>query len=80
MIVGAYGKKFNLKQDITPSAEVLSKVNLNELSSIFDIQMGDEAYVEFLLQHSNLEVDDLLYCCFEGDTLKAKNGVEELKT
>ncbi|KAK8794485.1 hypothetical protein WA171_003607 [Blastocystis sp. BT1] len=76
MIVGAYGKKFNLKQDINPSTEVLSKVNLNELSSVLDIQMGDEAYVEFLLQHSNLEVDDLLYCCFEGDTLKAKSGVE----
>ena len=72
MIVGAYGKKFNLKQDINPSTEVLSKVNLNELSSVLDIQMGDEAYVEFLLQHSNLEVDDLLYCCFEGDTLKAR--------
>ena len=76
MIVGAYGKKFNLKQDMNPSTEVLSKVNLNELSSVLDIQMGDEAYVEFLLQHSNLEVDDLLYCCFEGDTLKAKSGVE----
>ena len=54
MIVGAYGKKFNLKQDINPSTEVLSKVNLNELSSVLDIQMGAEAYVEFILKHSNL--------------------------
>lgn len=77
MIVGAYGKRINMKESTEKGdSDVLSVMNTNDISSMFEIQLGDEAYIEFLLEHSALSIDDLLYCCFEGDTLTTESGVE----
>lgn len=77
MIVGAYGKRINMKESTEKGdSDVLSVMNTNDISSMFEIQLGDEAYIEFLLEHSELSIDDLLYCCFEGDTLTTESGVE----
>lgn len=76
MIVGAYGRKFNVKPSEHEPSDCIKDRNFNDLSSLFEVQMGDEAYIEFLLEHCDLDVDDLLYCCFEGDELKGTDGVE----
>lgn len=76
MIVGAYGRKFNVKPSEHEPSDCIKDRNFNDLSSMFEVQMGDEAYIEFLLEHCDLDVDDLLYCCFEGDELKGTDGVE----
>lgn len=77
MIVGAYGKRINMKEASEgENGDVLNYVNTNDISSMFEVSLGDEAYIEFLLQHSDLSIDDLLYCCFEGDTLTTESGVE----
>lgn len=73
MIVGAYGKKFNMKAG---SSDNTSLFSYNDDASVFEVQLGDEAYVEFLLDHSGLSIEDLLYCCFEGDSLTARNGMK----
>lgn len=48
----------------------------NDITSMLEIQLGDDAYLEFLLDHSGLEPEDLLYYCFEGSSLNTTNGME----
>lgn len=76
MIVGAYGRKITVKPSERDPSDYFKERNFNDLSSFLDIQMGDEAYIEFLLDHSDLDVEDLLYCCFEGDDLQGEGGIE----
>lgn len=75
MIVASYGKKVHMKK-VNLGSEVLSNMDFSELASQIDVQLGEEAYIEFLLQYCNLGVEDLLYCCFEGDVLQVSDGVE----
>lgn len=74
MIVGAYGKKITVKSSGHEPEDCLREGDFGD-SSFFEIQAGDEAYVEFLLDHTNLDIEDLLYCCFEGDELTGEDGV-----
>ena len=61
MIVGAYGKKITVKSSGHELEDCLREGEFGS-SSFFEIQAGDEAYIEFLLDHTNLEIEDLLYC------------------
>ena len=75
MIVASYGKKFHMKK-VDKEHHFLLSMDFSEFASQVDIQLGEEAYVEFLLQYCGLEVEDLLYCCFEGEVLQVDYGVE----
>lgn len=75
MIVASYGKKFHMKK-VDTEHSLLMNMDFSELANQIDIQLGEEAYVEFLLQYCSLKVEDLLYCCFEGEVLQVDYGVE----
>ena len=53
MIVGAYGKKITVKSSGHELEDCLREGEFGS-SSFFEIQAGDEAYIEFLLDHTNL--------------------------
>lgn len=82
MAVASYGRKVTMKSNFplfNPESSLQtdeSPFYPNDLTSLLEIQLGDDAYLEFLLDHCGLQVEDLLYYCFEGPSLNTTNGAE----
>lgn len=82
MAVASYGRKVTMKSNLStfnpesflPTDD--SPFYTNDITSMLEIQLGDDAYLEFLLDHCGLQVEDLLYYCFEGASLNTSNGTE----
>lgn len=82
MAVASYGRKVTVKSNL-PTFSLDNSLQTNEfsfypndLTSMLEIQLGDDAYLEYLIDHSGIQVEDLLYYCFEGAPLNMTNGTE----